>query len=268
MIALARDHFNGQFSEKKYQEFLDDLNTSYQHTIPFRVAETPVFIGNEFKEKLLKGADEIIDFIVQPDFNQKMAAALPASLAVPNETKHTLFLALDFAICTTESLELVPNLIEMQGFPSLFGYQDFLGNKFREHYHIEDKWDFHFGKTSAEYWDLLKRTIIGNHAPENVVLLEIDPLKQNTTIDFLITKAHTGTPLVHIGDVIIRGRKLFYKNAGREIPIHRIYNRVIFDELIQRKDLQTNFHLTEDVDVEWAGHPNWFFKISKYTMPF
>ena len=268
MIALARDHFNGQFSEKKYQQFLDDLNTSYQHTIPFRVAETPVFIGNEFKEKLLKGADEIIDFIVQPDFNQKMAAALPASLAVPNETKHTLFLALDFAICTTESLELVPNLIEMQGFPSLFGYQDFLGNKFREHYHIEDKWDFHFGKTSAEYWDLLKRTIIGNHAPENVVLLEIDPLKQNTTIDFLITKAHIGTPLVHIGDVIIRGRKLFYKDAGREIPIHRIYNRVIFDELIQRKDLQTNFHLTEDVDVEWAGHPNWFFKISKYTMPF
>ncbi|MCA6433214.1 MAG: hypothetical protein IM574_06345, partial [Cytophagales bacterium] len=77
-----------------------------------------------------------------------------------------------------------------------------------------------------------------------------------------------GTPLVHIGDVIIRNKKLYYKQEGKEIPIHRIYNRVIFDELLQKKDLQTQFHLTEDVNVEWAGHPNWFFKISKYTMPF
>jgi hypothetical protein len=98
--------------------------------------------------------------------------------------------------------------------------------------------------------------------------LEIDPLKQNTTIDFLITQKHLGIHLLHIGDVIVRGMKLFYKKESKEIPIHRIYNRVIFDELVQRKDLPTQFHLTEDVDVEWAGHPNWFFKISKYTMPF
>jgi hypothetical protein len=156
----------------------------------------------------------------------------------------------------------------MQGFPSLFGYQDFLGNKFREHYQIDDNWNFHFGLSSSQYWGLLKRNILNGHDPENVVLLEIDPLKQNTTIDFLVTQAHLGTPLVHIGDVIIRNKKLYYKQEGKEIPIHRIYNRVIFDELLQKKELQTQFHLTEDVDVEWAGHPNWFFKISKYTMPF
>jgi hypothetical protein len=268
MIALARDHFNRQFSEKKYQDFLNDLNASYGHKIPFRVAETPIFIGNEFKEKLITSANQIIDFIVQPGFRDQMSAALPPSLAVPHETDHTLFLALDFAICSTETSELVPKLIEMQGFPSLFGYQDFLGNKFREHYEIEDKWNFHFGYTSDQYWGLLKRNILNGHHPENVVLLEIDPLKQNTTIDFLVTEAHLGTPLVHIGDVIIRNRKLFYKKAGLDVPIYRIYNRVIFDELLQKRDLQTQFHLTEDVDVEWAGHPNWFFKISKYTMPF
>jgi hypothetical protein len=268
MIAFAREHFNKQFSEAKYEQFVNDLNKTYQYKIPFRVAETPVFISKEFKDKVFKGADEIIDFIVRPDFNNLMKDALPPSMSVPNETPHTLFLALDFAICTDAKGELIPQLIEMQGFPSLFGYQDFLGNKFREHYHIGDNLHFHFGKTSGEYWEQLRRAIVGKHDPENVILLEIDPLKQNTAIDFIITQKHLGIPLVHIGDVIVRGRKLFYKIEGKEIPIHRIYNRVIFDELVQQKDSQTQFHLTEDVDVEWAGHPNWFFKISKYTMPF
>lgn len=268
MITLARGSFNEQFSEKKYQEFLNDLNTSYNYKIPFRVAESPVFISKEFKAKLLKGAEEIIDFIVQPDFSSKMEAALLPALAVPNETNHTLFLALDFAICSNDTSELVPQLIELQGFPSLFGYQDFLGSKFKEHYKIGDAWEFHFGKNSAEYWARLKKSILNGHDPENVVLLEINPLQQNTAIDFLITQDKLGIPLVHIGDVIIRGKQLFYLKDGVEVHIKRIYNRVIFDELQQQKNLQTQFHLTEDVDVEWAGHPNWFFKISKYTMPF
>ena len=268
MIALAREHFNKQFSEEKYQQFLQSLNAEYNYTIPFRVAETPVFVGAEFRDKLFKASDEIINVLVRPDYRKLMEKALPAHLSVPRETNHTLFLALDFAVCSEVNHELVPRLIELQGFPSLFGYQDFLGNKFRAHYNIDSSYNFHFGRDSQSYWQLLKKVIVGNHLPENVVLLEIDPLKQNTTIDFLITKKHLGIHLLHIGDVIIRGKRLFYKKDSKEIPIHRIYNRVIFDELVQRKDLQTQFHLTEDVDVEWAGHPNWFFKISKYTMPF
>ncbi len=217
----------------------------------------------------MKAADEIIDFIVRPDFKSLMAGALPAHLHVPNDDEHTLFLALDFAVCTEEgSKELVPRLIEMQGFPSLFGYQDFLGSKFREHYQIPENLDIHFGESSAQYWQRLQKAIVGNHDPENVILLEIDPMKQNTAIDFLVTKHHLGIEPVHLGDIIIRDRKLFYKKNGIEVPVHRIYNRVIFDELLAKTDLKTDFHLTEDVDVEWAGHPNWFFYISKYTMPF
>jgi hypothetical protein len=225
-------------------------------------------VGKEFKAKLLKAADEIIDFIALPDFKQRMKGALPASVRVPNEDAHTMFLALDFAVCTDGTDELVPRLIELQGFPSLFGYQDFLGNKFRQHYKLPQNLDFHFGSSSEAYWDRLSKAIVRNHDPENVVLLEIDPMKQNTAIDFLVTKLHLGIEPVHLGDVIIRNRKLFYKKKGVEIPINRIYNRVIFDELLGKKDLKTDFHLTEDVDVEWAGHPNWFFYISKYTMPF
>ncbi len=269
MIAAARQLFNRQFSEQKYQHFLNDLNQQYKYKIPFRVAESPLFVGKDFKNKLLKASDDIIDFIVRPDFKQLMADALPDHVRVPNEDKHTLFLALDFAVCTEEGGgDLVPRLIEMQGFPSLFGYQDFLGNKFCEHYQIPKNLDFHFGKTSDQYWKQLHKAIVGNHDPENVILLEIDPMKQNTTIDFLVTKHHLGIEPVHIGDLIMRNRKLFYKKNGIEIPVHRIYNRVIFDELLGKPELKTDFHLTEEVEVEWAGHPNWFFYISKYTMPF
>jgi len=269
MIASARQAFNQQFNEQKYRDFLADLDREFNYKITFRVAESPVFVGNEFKAKLLKAADEIIDFIALPDFKQHMKGALPDSVRVPHEDAHTMFLALDFAVCTEgESNELVPRLIELQGFPSLFGYQDFLGNKFRQHYRIPPNLDFHFGSTSEAYWDSLRKAIVRNYDPENVVLLEIDPMKQNTAIDFLVTKLHLGIEPVHLGDVIVRNRKLFYKKKGVEVPINRIYNRVIFDELLGKKDLKTDFHLTEDVDVEWAGHPNWFFYISKYTMPF
>lgn len=267
MIPIARQQFNQQFSEEKYKDFIADLDREFNYKIPFRVAESPVFVGKEFSTKLFKAANEIIDVIVQPDFKAKMRGALPTNLHVPNETNNSLFIALDFAVCS-ENGERVPRLIEMQGFPSLFGYQDFLGNKFREHYHIPNDLHFHFGLNSVEYWDHLRKAIVSKHNPENVILLEINPLQQNTAIDFLITQKHLGVVPVHLGDIIIRGRKLFYKKNGIEIPVHRIYNRVIFDELLAQKDLKTNFHLTEDVDVEWAGHPNWFFYISKYTMPF
>lgn len=268
MIEPARQIFNQQFTEKKYAEFLTDLDREFNNKITFRVAETPVFVGNEFKQKLFKAANEIVDFILRPDFKSKMAGALPDSLHVPNEDSHTMFIALDFAVCTEGNNELVPRLIEMQGFPSLFGYQDLLGNKFRQHYKLPSNLEFHFGESSESYWKQLTKAIIKDHDPENVILLEIDPLKQNTAIDFLVTQHHLGIQPVHLGDVIIRNRKLFYKKDRTEIPIHRIYNRVIFDELLAKKDLKTDFHLTEDVDVEWAGHPNWFYYISKYTMPF
>lgn len=267
MIAAARQLFNKQFSEQKYREFLKDLDQEFNYKITFRVAESPVFVGKEFKSKLLHAADEIIKVIAQPNFKQRMQGALPDSLRVPNENEHTLFLALDFAVCSEQG-ELVPRLIEMQGFPSLFGYQDFLGNKFKQHYQIPENLKFHFESSSEEYWARLQKAIVKDHNPENVILLEIDPMKQNTAIDFLITQQHLGIEPVHIGDVIVRNRKLYYKRKGVETPIHRIYNRVIFDELLSRSDLKTIFHLTEDVDVEWAGHPNWFFYISKYTMPF
>jgi hypothetical protein len=266
MIQEVRSAYNRNFSESKYRSFLADLDQLYHHPITFRVAETPVFVGRDFKEKLIKASDGIIDFLVRDDVKKLTDPAIPSRLKVPNETSHTLFLALDFAV-VSEAGVLEPRLIEMQGFPSIFGWQDVLSQKYREHFTVPENFRNHFGLNSKAYREKLKNVLLNGHDPEHVVLLEIDPLKQNTAIDFLATRDITGIEPVHIGDVEREGRRLFYKRNGKLTPIKRVYNRVIFDELVQRKDLHLAFDLTQDVDVEWAGHPNWFFRISKYTMP-
>ena len=268
MISSIRNRYNEEFSEAKYQHFLADLDRSYNFKIKFRVAETPIFIPQEFKKKLVNASNDIIDFLVRPDFKKLTEKAIPKNLLVPNETSHTLFLALDFAIVKDKSEGLIPQLIEMQGFPSLFGFQNFVGEKYKEHFAVPSDFCNHFNLTRQAYEAKLKKVLLGKHKAENVILLEIDPLIQNTAVDFVITEAITGIAPVHIGDLIREGRNLFYKKGDKKIQVHRIYNRVIFDELVKRTDFQLQFNLTEDVDVEWAGHPNWFFRISKYTMPF
>ena len=277
MIASAREAFNSSFSEEKYKAFIEHLNASFHYKIPFRIAESPVFIDKVFAKKINKASNAIIDFLVHPDFRKLTDDAIPPQLYVPNETNHTLFLALDYAIVKDENGELIPQLIEMQGFPSLFGWQYFIAQQYPEFFNVPKEYVSHLGFTQDSYREKLKSVLLNGHDPEHVILLEIDPMKQNTAIDFILTKKLTGIPIVHIGDVEVEGRKLFYHNDGMKIPIKRIYNRVIFDELVKRDDLWsrattqsggTTFSLTHDVDVEWAGHPNWFFRISKYSMPF
>ena len=192
MIPGVRQQFNRQFTEKKYHDFLADLDQSLQHKITFRVAESPLFIDSDFKKKLFKASDDIIDFIIRSDFKKITERAIPKNFIVPNETGHSLFIALDFAVTKNEKGELDPQLIEMQGFPSLFGWQDFLANKFRKHFVIPSGLEQHFDLTSEQYQHKLSLALLNGHDPENVILLEIDPLKQNTAIDFLITQQQIG----------------------------------------------------------------------------
>jgi hypothetical protein len=49
--------------------------------------------------------------------------------------------------------------------------------------------------------------------------------------------------------------------------VERIYNRAIVDELV-RKQVRLPFDYRDELDVEWAGHPNWYFRISKFSIPF
>ncbi|MCU0355660.1 MAG: hypothetical protein MUD08_18280 [Cytophagales bacterium] len=269
MLPIVRKQYNEAFTEAKYQSFLDDLNTSFGYRIPFRVAETPVFVSADLRDALQRAGDEIVDVLVRPDFKQLTAAAVPNGLHVPNEDDHTLFLALDFAVCRDENGAFLPQLIELQGFPSLYGFEDWVAHKYRTHFPVPENMTHLFGGyDSVRYRERLRQALLNGHPAENVILLEIEPMKQNTAIDFLVTEQYTGIKPVCLSEIIREGRNLFYMNNGVKTPVRRIYNRIIFDELLRRDDLTRSFNLTEDVDVEWAGHPNWFFRISKYTMPF
>lgn len=269
MISKYRELFNTQFTEKKYQEFKDDIASDFNYMPTFRLAETPFFISNELKEQLIEGCEDVIAFIQNEDFKLLTDKALELNHKVPNEDEHTTFLSIDFGICEEDGA-IIPKLIEVQGFPSLYNYQINFHEKFKNHYpFLNELTPFVNDFESQEYLDILDEVICNNHPKENVVLLEIEPEKQNTKIDFCYCKRDIGIPIVCVTELIKKEKQLFYKNEkGDEILIKRIYNRVIFDELDLRTDLKLNFRFSEELDVEWAGHPNWFFRISKFILPF
>ncbi len=268
MIDKYRKLFNEQFSSEKYQEFQDDIASDFDYLPTFRMAESPFFISNELKSQLIEGCNDVIKLIQQDNFNELTNRALELNSKVPNEDNHTTFLAIDFGICE-ENGEILPKLIEVQGFPSLFNYQNILYDKFKNHYpFMEELTPFINGISCDEYLSIVEEAICNNHQNENVILLEIEPEKQNTKIDFYYCKRDIGIPIVCVTEIIKKGNQLFYKNdKGLDILIKRIYNRVIFDELELRTDLNLSFSFSDDLEIEWAGHPNWFFRISKFILP-
>ncbi len=269
MIPFIRERYNKAFTAQKYQAFINDMNNTFHYDIEFRISETPVFLDKQFKQQLVEAGEEIIDVILKDDFKKITEAAMPPQCVVPNENDHTHLLAIDFAICDDGNGGFIPQLIELQGFASLYCYQEWLSEMYQKHFILPAGFDNKFnGYTHQSLIERFKKVILGKHKKENVVLLEIEPWKQKTQIDFYCSQKYLGIPVVDLKDVILEGRQLFYKSDGIKTPIHRIYNRVIFDDLLQRKDLKLQFNMTEEVDVEWVSHPNWFFRISKYTMPF
>lgn len=269
MISKYRELFNTQFTEKKYQELKDDIASDFNYMPTFRLGETPFFISNELKEQLIEGSNEVIALIQDKTFKLLTNKSLELNHKVPNEDEHTTFLAIDFGICE-EGGVIIPKLIEVQGFPSLYNYQINLYEKFKNQYSfLSELTPFINNMEPQEYLEILEEAICNNHPKENVILLEIEPEKQNTKIDFYYCRRDIGIPIVCVTELIKKEKKLFYKNEkGDEILVKRIYNRVIFDELDLRTDLKLNFHFSDDLDVEWAGHPNWFFRISKFILPF
>jgi hypothetical protein len=269
MIDQYRKLFNAQFTDKKYQEFKHDIAADFDYLPTFRLGETPFFISEDLKNQLIEGSNQVIAFIQSNDFKALTNKSLELNNKVPNEDEHTTFLAIDFGICEENGL-IIPKLIEVQGFPSLYNYQVNLYNKFKNHYpFLNALTPFFNNLTQAEYDQNLEEVICNKHPKENVILLEIEPEKQNTKIDFYYCTRDLGIPMVCVTEIIKKGKELFYTNAsGNEILIKRIYNRVIFDELDLRTDLKLNFSFSDELDVEWAGHPNWFFRISKFILPF
>ena len=269
MDPKLRGAFNADFTPEKYAALVRCVNETEQWPADFRISETPIFLTRQFTNDVTRAANEIIAATRTPEFARHAASAVPKELEVPNESSHPNFHVVDFAICA-EGGQLVPRLIELQAFPSLFGFQLLLLACMRKAYPaIPRNWTSSFGGIKDEaYLGLLRRTIIAESDPENVVLLDIEPKKQKTRVDFAATEKLLGIRAICVTKIKKRDRKLFYDRDGRTVPIERIYNRVIFDELVRRPDLDLPFRFQDDLDVMWVGHPNWYFRISKHSLPF
>src|SRR6478672_2296275 len=271
MVPPIREKYNAAFTPEKYAAFLQDLNSKHPGAIDFRVAETPVFINNDFKEKILSACESIVDVICQFNFKTLTSHAIPEDLRVPGENSFSHFIAFDFGVCENERGELEPQLIEMQGFPTLFAWHLLLPEIHARHFWTPANYStFLNGFERESYIKLLREIIIADNDPEDVVLLELFPHQQKTRVDFYATEDLLGIKTVDLSDVIQEGRKLYYNNNGKKTLIKRIYNRVIFDDLFQQpKEVQEKGKLfQQELDLTWVPHPNWFYRLSKYTLPF
>jgi hypothetical protein len=246
--------------------------------VEFRVAETPVFLPKEMLEEMASAGVELTRrLLAWPEYMAEAQASIPQGFRVAGDSAHPNFLTADFALVRTAGEELSPRLVEIQAFPSVYAYQAMLAEEYLRVFNLPNSLGIFLGGLDREkFWELLRRTVLGSYAPENVVLTEVDPQHQKTLPDFLLTAKALGIAVVDIATLVPVGDKLHYRSdgidethgadGGRLVPIHRIYNRAIADEMIARQ-VQLPFDLTHPWDVEWAGHPNWYFLISKYAVP-
>jgi hypothetical protein len=272
MVSTMRKWFNENFQAETYKACLKELHLLHPGALEFRVAETPIFVDKAFTQRMISACESIVDVITQDNFKSLTEHAIPDDVKVPSENDHSQFIAFDFGICENENGELEPKLIEMQGFPTLFAYQVFHSEVTRKYFRLPDKYDSYLnGFNKKTYLQLLKEIVVKDCDPENVILLEVLPHQQKTRIDFYCTQDYLHTPVVCLTEVIKEGKKLYYRNAEEElVEVKRIYNRIIFDDLQQQqREIQEKGKiLFEELDVEWVPHPNWFYRISKFTLPY
>ncbi len=268
MVPTLRHDFNRRFTDEKYAQLRRNLDRRTRTTIDLRVAETPVFLAaSTVREMADAGAAMTHQLVGDTEYLRMARETIPPAFRVAHDDAHPNFMTADFALVREPDGTLTPRLVELQAFPSVYGYQAVLGEEYMRCFDLDPALATFISLDDAQYWEALRRVIVGNHAPENVILLEVTPEKQKTLPDFHVHEDRLGIRAVDISAVRQKGRRLLYERDGVWTPVERIYNRAIADEMI-RKNIAPGFDLTADLDVEWAGHPNWYFKISKFSLPF
>jgi len=264
VIPELRADFNRRWTAERYAEFLRRLDETAATHVEFRCSETPVFLPKPLLETMIRYGQELYaQLAANPAYDKAADATIPNEFRVPGGTEHPLFVQADFGLIREPAGGLAPRLVEIQGFPSIYAFQVMMARQYREVFGLaEALTPFLGGLDETGYFELLGKAILGEHSPEEVILLEIDPYRQKTSADFLLTRERLGIKIACIRDVKRQGSKLFFEGK----PVKRIYNRVIVDELM-RKNVQSGFDFRDEVDVEWAGHPNWFFLLSKFSLP-
>src|SRR5271156_1145201 len=274
MIPSLRKQFNQNFTPEKYQKFLRRIDDVTGTHVQFRVSETPCFFPRSLLDRMAEDGKELIRQLVESaEYRARSDSSIPDEFRVPNEPAHPMFVQVDFGLVRDAQGELQPKLVELQAFPSLYAYQVTLAQSYMDIFGLnrfeggEGLRFFLSDLTAKSYRELLRAAIVGQHDPENVILMEVHPQAQKTLPDFLLTEKMLGVRTVDIENIKVQGSQLYYERNGGRVPIRRIYNRAIVDEL-QRKDVKLGFDWRDDLNVEWAGHPNWYFRISKFSIPY
>lgn len=269
MLQPYRDLFNAAFTPRLYESLVAHTKAATGGPISFRICETPCFFPHELMQALADlGRDLTLSLLNSQTYRAESDASIPEQYRVANESRFPHFMTVDFGLVRSSDGVLQPRLVELQAFPSIFGFQNLLSQQYVETYDLPRSLTWLFeGRDETSYWELLRKVIVAGHDPETVVLLEIEPQLQKTLPDFRLYEQHLGISIVDIAEVRQQGRELFYRKAGRWTPIRRIFNRAIVDEL-ERKQVKPGFNYRDDLDVEWAGHPNWYFRLSKFSLPY
>ncbi len=269
MISSYRQAFNASFTLEKYGRLRRELTARCGMEVPFALCETPCFFPATLVERMAEDGRALVGQLVDnPEYLRPSESSIPAQFLVPNEARHPMFVQVDFGLVRDQAGELQSKLVELQAFPSLYAYQPVLAQAYIDVFGLDAKLRYFLsGLDSDSYRELLRKAIVAEHAPENVILMEVYPEEQKTRPDFLLTEKMLGIRTVCITKIRKQGRRLFYEEGGQLVPIERIYNRAIVDEL-ERKGVALPFDFRDDLEVEWAGHPNWYFRISKHSIPY
>jgi hypothetical protein len=269
VIPHLRTAFNESWTEAKYQDLVRRLELRTGATLGFPISETPCFFPQSLMSSLASTGLELVDQILANSDTMAAAdAVVPDRFRGAGAEDLPTFAQVDFGLVRGEDGSIQPKLVELQAFASLYGFQVAMAEAYRDAFALPSSPGIYLeGLDATAYHALVKTAIVGDHDPHEVVLMEIEPRAQKTWPDFVVTEQMWGVRAVDVSDVHREGNRLFYRRDGKATPIRRIYNRVIPDEL-ERKRIQLPFGYGDDLDVTWAGHPAWYFRISKFSIPF
>jgi hypothetical protein len=273
VIPELRQDFNQRFRPDAFRTMLHGLDAVSRTHISFPIAETPCFFPKSLLDEMAAiGAGLTHRLVNDPAYLARSLAAIPEAWRAADQDAHPHFLTADFGLVREADGRLAPRLVEMQAFPSIFGFQWVLSEAYRAAFDLPASLRCLLsGLDETGYWKMLERVIVAGHDPDTVVLADVEPAKQKTLPDFHVTADRLGIRIVDIAEIEPEDRangrpRLCYRSGRKLVPIRRIYNRAIADELV-RKEIRLGFDFRESFDVEWAGHPNWYFHVSKFSLP-
>jgi hypothetical protein len=264
-----RAAFNRAWTPELYAQYCGRLEQALG-PIPFRLAETPFFIAPALRDAVTRSAVEIVHQLARPELLRELMKIIPAKYDTPGMDPLPNCVQVDFAITPAPGGGLEGKVVELQAFPSGYAMMTFFA----------DAWDAELKDRPglggdwtccllprAEALSLMRDTILAGERPEHVALVDFEPHQQKTVPDFVATEKLFGVESACATELVKEGRKLYRRKGEELIPVKRIYNRMVFDEL-EKKGYQLPFQWNEGLDVTWCSHPNWYWPWSKYSLPF